>query len=41
MNMLLENGEGFLLFHDEENDADIILIFGTESGLADLVKYKE
>ena len=37
----LEDGENFLLFVSGQHDADRILVFGTESGLDDLVKYKD
>ena len=37
----LENGEKLLLFDSGERNGDRILVFGTESGLDDLVKYKD
>lgn len=37
----LENGEKLLLFDSGERNGDRILVFGTESGLEDLVKYKD
>lgn len=37
----LESGENFLIFDTGEHDGDRILVFGTESGLADLGKYKD
>lgn len=36
----LENGENLLLFDSGERNGDRILVFGTESGLDDSVKYK-
>ena len=36
----LENGENFLLFNSEERDVDRILVFSTESGVDDMMKYK-
>ena len=37
----LENGEQFLHFDSGEREVDRFLVFGTESGLDDLVKYKD
>lgn len=37
----LENDENLLLFDTGERDVDRILVFGTESGLDDLVTYKD
>ena len=36
----LENGEYFLLLNSGEHDVDRFLVFGTESGLDGVVKYK-
>ena len=38
MSVFLEN---LFLLNSEERDVDGILVFGTESGLDDLVKYKD
>ena len=37
----LASGENFLLLNSGQHDVDRILVFGTESGLDDLVKYKD
>ena len=37
----LENGDNVLLFNSGEHDVDRILVFATESGLDDLVKYRD
>ena len=41
MIMFPKNGEILLLFDSGEWDVDRILVFGTESDLEDLVKYKD
>ena len=38
---ILQNSWSLLLFDSEKHDVDGILVFGTESGLSDSVKYKD